>query len=125
MISAAVICLALNIYHEARGESLTGQLAVAQVTLNRSQNPAYPDEICEVVYQDHQFSWTSQEPPEKELASLALAIWIARETLEGSLPDPTDGATHFYSGTKTPHWAPSMEVTTRIGGHTFLKDTRS
>jgi spore germination cell wall hydrolase CwlJ-like protein len=125
MISAAVICLALNIYHEARGESLTGQIAVAQVTLNRSRDPAYPDEIYEVVYQDHQFSWTSQEPPEKELASLALAIWIARKTLVGSLPDPTDGATHFYSGTKTPYWAPSMEVTNRIGGHTFLKDTRS
>lgn len=121
MISAAVVCLALNIYHEARGESLTGQLAVAQVTLNRISDPRYPDEICEVVYQRRQFAWTQDPEPVDELGSFALALFVAQTALDPSAPDPTHGATHFYSG-PAPYWAPAMNVTNRIGGHTFLKE---
>ena len=54
-------CLALNIYHEARDESHDGQVAVAAVTLNRMQSASYPDTICGVVWQPHQFSWTRQQ----------------------------------------------------------------
>ncbi len=51
-------CLALNIYHEARGEDLLGQQLVAQVTMNRADHEGFPDTICGVVRQDRQFSWT-------------------------------------------------------------------
>ena len=51
MISAAVMCLALNLYHEARGESLAGNLAVGFVTMNRVADPRYPDTVCGVVKQ--------------------------------------------------------------------------
>ncbi|HIE75488.1 MAG TPA: cell wall hydrolase, partial [Gammaproteobacteria bacterium] len=57
-VSLEVGCLALNIYHEARGESHDGQVAVAAVTLNRMQSASYPDTVCGVVWQPHQFSWT-------------------------------------------------------------------
>ena len=74
-------CLALNIYHEAKGESELGQRAVAYVTLNRAHDPAYPDDICDVVYQavkkngvpvknQCQFSWycdgKDDEPTDEE-----------------------------------------------------------
>lgn len=121
MISAAVVCLALNIYHEARGESLTGQLAVAQVTLNRTEDPRYPSDVCEVVYEPHQFAWTQDPRPITEPGRLALALWIADLALREAAFDPTDGATHFYSGS-APYWVPAMEVTSQIGGHTFLKE---
>lgn len=55
-------CLAANLYFEARGEPLKGQLAVAKVTLNRVKSKQYPDSICAVVFQKHQFSWTKQQP---------------------------------------------------------------
>ena len=51
-------CLAMNIYHEARGERMEGQIAVAQVTLNRAAHEEWPSTICDVVYQPKQFSWT-------------------------------------------------------------------
>lgn len=51
-------CLALNIYHEARSESLLGQQLVAQVTINRAQHNGFPDTVCGVVRQAKQFSWT-------------------------------------------------------------------
>lgn len=54
-----VDCLAKNIYHEARGESELGQKAVAWVTLNRTENPSFPDTVCGVVLQSHQFSWVT------------------------------------------------------------------
>jgi len=53
-----VQCLALNIYHEARGEDMLGQELVAQVTMNRVFHSAYPDTVCGVVRQHRQFSWT-------------------------------------------------------------------
>src|SRR3954470_13990081 len=53
-------CLALNVYYEARGESLAGQYAVAEVTMNRKASLGYPKTVCEVVYQKAAFSWTAE-----------------------------------------------------------------
>ena len=54
-------CLALNVYYEARGESLAGQYAVAEVTMNRKSAARYPKTVCEVVYQKSAFSWTDDD----------------------------------------------------------------
>lgn len=59
--TADVICLAKNIYHEARGESLRGRKAVAQVTLNRVRTGKFGNDVCEVVYKPGQFSWTKSK----------------------------------------------------------------
>lgn len=53
-------CLAKNVYHEARGESWHGKMAVAIVTLNRTDHWRFPKTICKVVYQPGQFTWTQQ-----------------------------------------------------------------
>ena len=57
-ISKETQCLIDNVFHEARGESLKGQIMVASVTLSRVDDPRWPNTICEVVYQHRQFSWT-------------------------------------------------------------------
>lgn len=54
-------CLAVNIYHEARGEPEIGQMMVAFVTMNRVNDHRFPNDVCSVVYQPHQFSWTKHD----------------------------------------------------------------
>lgn len=57
ILEAALMCLSLNIYHEARGENLAGQRAIAQVTMNRANGKK--ENICNVVFSPKQFSWTN------------------------------------------------------------------
>ena len=61
-------CMTANIYHEARGESIKGQYAVAHVTMNRVHHEQFPDTVCEVVFQPKQFSWshTIDDPRPRE-----------------------------------------------------------
>ena len=51
ILETALICMALNIYHEARSESLVSQLAVSQVVINRVQDSRYPNSVCDVIKQ--------------------------------------------------------------------------
>ena len=119
-------CLAQNIYFEARGESLLGQEFVGWVTLNRVQNSDFPEEICTVVWQRGQFSWThdgkSDRPRNKE--SWAAAQQIAAQVLNsyGVDRDPTEGATYFHADTVKPSWAKRFERIVQIDGHIFYVD---
>jgi len=118
-------CLALNIYFESRGESSLGQKAVAWVTLNRTNSPEYPDDICDVVYDRGQFSWTrdkrSDDP--KDDNAWARALYIAYVILKTHKVsnDPTDGAVMFHTLNSKPSWRKSYVVTTKIDGHIFYK----
>lgn len=118
-----VACLAQNIYHEARGEDPVGQSAVAHVTLNRVNSPAYPDTVCGVVYQPRQFSWTAHAPLKvSEPAAFENATMVAIITLQGWSSDPTDGATHYFDHKRvTPGWSRVFETTRVIGGHKFMR----
>ena len=62
MIAEALFCLALNVYHEAKNQSLIGQIAVAQVVINRVHDDRYPNTICEVVEQGPTYSWKPDYP---------------------------------------------------------------
>lgn len=123
-----VACLALNIYHEARGEDEKGQAAVAHVTLNRAADPRYPDNICEVVTQRNsracQFSWVCLKSSWRayDRESFRKALSVALETLEGRWNDPTRGATYFISTRiGVPDWARRLRQTAVIGGHRFFR----
>lgn len=116
-----LLCLALNIYSEARGEDPEGQLAVAQVTMNRVEHPAYPDDVCAVVFQEDQFAWTKRPVSIEEPEAFIYSIRVASEVLLNRPPDLTDGATHFYSGNEPPDWASRLHLVGRIGNHTFFK----
>jgi len=115
-------CLALNIYHEARGESILGQIAVAQVTMNRVDHSYFPDTVCSVVWQRSQFSWTndgrSDEAADTERYEVAMNI--AETVYDREEDDPTNGAL-FYHATyiNAPSWTRQMEVATEIGVHVF------
>ena len=117
-------CLTEVIYREARGQSPAGQLAVGQVILNRANDPRFPPDICEVIYQRDarrcQFSWvckTRLPPPNPtEYASAARA---AVQVL-ANLPDLTRGAIYFHD-TSAPGW-PRLRQTARIDNHVFYRD---
>ena len=135
VLSTAALCLALNIYHEARGEPVIGQKAVAQVTMNRAGGD--PDKVCDVVFAPYQFSWAnpltlapSQEVrvqraeffmPKDETAWTVAKI-LAVRAIEGSLMDVVGNADHYYNPRKAnPRWARKMEPVARVGNHRFLQ----
>lgn len=119
-------CLAQNIYFESRGESRVGQEFVGWVTLNRVMNSDFPEEICKVVWQDSQFSWThdgkSDRPRDAE--AWATAQVIAEQVLlaYGVEQDPTEGATYFHATTVKPAWAKKFERVVQIDNHIFYVD---
>jgi len=127
--ASALDCLALNIYWEARAESRPGQVAVAEVTLNRVADPAFPDTVCAVVRQGEergrdlcQFSWhcdgLNDRP--RNPAAWQDALQLALLALTGRLPDPTDGALWFHSDQVHPDW-PELAPIVKIGSHIFYR----
>ena len=121
MIESALLCLALNIYHEARGEPLVGQHAVAHVTLNRARERG--QRICDVVFDPYQFSWTIKDPKVKDETAWRTALRVARTAYRaGPKADPTRGANHYHATYVRPRWAAGMAKTVRIGQHIFYVD---
>lgn len=126
------LCLARNIYFEARGESSPGQYAVAAVTLNRVREKRWPDGICGVVYQSKQFSWTISRPMSRPTVIDDRAAWqraaeVAVLSLVGLAPDYSRGATHYVAPKRLrrmPVWTASMAVSHRIDGHVFFSERR-
>ncbi len=117
-------CLALNVYHEARGENAEGQLAVARVTLNRVKSDLFPDSVCEVVWQPRQFSWTHDQHPDKpaDRKAWADALAIARSALDSHhQTTPLDKATYFHASNVWPHWAEEQILVRVIGNHLFYE----
>jgi N-acetylmuramoyl-L-alanine amidase len=118
-------CLALNIYHESRGEPLEGQLAVASVTLNRASDDRYPDNVCLVVWQDSQFSWTSDrnsdKPKDEKSWKIAQNVAMMVSSEYSPIIDVTDGATMFHAVGSKPRWRKRFEKTAQIGGHVFYR----
>jgi spore germination cell wall hydrolase CwlJ-like protein len=112
-----VTCLALNIYHEARGESIQGMQAVALVTRNRMR--VTDRNACEVVHSPYQFSWTIYKPKATDPKSYKLAEKIAIDVLTGKVSDLTGGATFYHHIDVNPHWAKKFIYRKTIGKHKF------
>jgi len=122
----AIETLALNMYHEARGESYGGLQMVGEVTLNRVESSRYPDTICEVVYQRKQFSWTHsvKDHTPYETDKWEESLEIAEALIEGDIEYFDNGATHFLNPNKVkkmPRWARQFEVVGKVGNHVFYK----
>lgn len=111
-------CLAEAIYHEARGESEIGKLAVAQVIINRTRLAKYPSTICGVVYQPGQFSWTKRA---RHIKSDINSFYIADKALSGNHRLIGFKATHFHNNQVNPRWR-GVEYYRTIGRHVFYKD---
>jgi hypothetical protein len=126
-------CLANAVYFEARGESVRGQIAVAQVVMNRVFSGYYPNDVCGVVYQNAhrhlacQFTFACDGIPDRitEPDAWARAKRISAATLDGVVWLPEIGkATHYHAYWVRPWWARTMRKLSRIGVHTFYRPKR-
>jgi len=127
-----VMCLAVAIFFEARGEPIDGQELVANVILNRVEHSSYPDTVCEVVNQPKQFSYTH------ELPSLGMSdnpldyntyhdrkAWeisksLAQETLDNGVVNPY--IIMYHNTSVEPYWSEYYEVSGVVGNHKFYRE---
>ncbi|TMH72967.1 MAG: cell wall hydrolase [Betaproteobacteria bacterium] len=117
----SVDCLARNVYYEARGESLAGQYAVAEVTMNRKASPRYPKTVCEVVYQKSAFSWTEDDVDAPVGAEWRRAAQIAEDVYYQRRPPALPGVLHYHATYVRPDWSKERERVARIGRHVFYR----
>ena len=126
-------CLADAVYFEARGEAVRGQIAVAQVVMNRAFSGYYPNTPCGVVYQNShrhlacQFTFACDGIRDvvKEPDMWDRARRIAKETLDGRLWLPEVGkSTHYHAYWVHPSWVREMKKQYRFGVHTFYRPRR-
>ena len=138
LLETALVCLALNTYHEAKNQSMIGQVATAQVVMNRVADSRYPNTVCEVVKQGPkykgsdvpvrhkcQFSWFcdgKSDEPRRDSKEWFKAKEYARIVLSGRIVlDVTEGATHYHATYVKPAWAKTKTRTTRIESHIFYR----
>jgi len=119
-----LLCLALNVYREARNQPIEGQLAVAHVTLNRYETDDLPT-ICDVVFKTGNFAWTKDPNVVKEWphdeAAWDMAQRVAHQALVDPAADPVKGSTYFHTVSTEPDWAPGLVRVGRIGDHVFYR----
>ena len=137
LLETALMCMAVNIYHEAGNQSMIGQMAVGQVVLNRVEDSRFPDTVCEVVKQavTHkktnkpvrwkcQFTWycdgKKDVPPEGDTWRNAQMVAYEMYYLYKDA-NITDGATHYHAFYVKPDWAKKFILKGRIGSHIFYK----
>jgi len=123
-------CLAEAIYFEARGEAVRGQIAVAQVVMNRAFSGFYPNTVCGVVYQNKhrhfacQFTFACDNNPDvvREPDMWERAKKIAKAMLDGQIWLPeVDKSTHYHAYYVRPSWVNEMKRMYKFGVHTFYR----
>jgi spore germination cell wall hydrolase CwlJ-like protein len=124
-------CLAEALYFEARGETIEGQFAVAEVILNRVESGKFPDTICGVVNQGSgngryrcQFTYTCDGKLEiiSEKKAWESVGKVAMLAIEGDVPDLTHGATFYHTTYVSPSWSRKFARTITIGEHHFYRE---
>jgi len=136
MMAEALMCLALNVYFEARSENMASQLAVSLVVMNRVEDHRFPDTVCQVVKQGItyknsgqpvpnkcQFSWWCDQRSDKPKNKQAWlkAQQVASIVLDGSMVDFTEGSTHYHAYYVYPSWRKTITKVTRIDSHIFYR----
>jgi spore germination cell wall hydrolase CwlJ-like protein len=124
-------CLARNIYYEAGNEPFEGKVAVAQVTLNRTESGLFPNDVCQVIYQKNkvyekvicQFSWycdraATVKPVHKEVYKESMEV-AKKVLLEGFRLPSLEHALYYHADYVNPGW--NKPKITKIGRHIFYK----
>ena len=136
-------CLADNVYHEARNQPAAGQMAVISVTINRVNDPRFPNTICEVVkegphrpsWKDEtvmipvrhrcQFSWYCDGKSDRinDMETYNNILLLTESVVSGSIKilDITEGATHYHADYVEPAWAKTKTKTIEIEDHIFYR----
>ena len=136
---SAIACLATAIYFEARGEPMVGQVAVAQVIVNRVYDERFPDTVCDVVKQGEYYTWNKSIPikyrcqfsfwcdgkPEvmRDETAKQWSYNVAESALAGLFYDTTSGATHYHADYVVPSWSKNsmFTKTVQINAHIFYR----
>lgn len=137
MLVEALVCLALNVYHEARDQPFIGQVAVAQVVMNRVYDDRFPNTVCEVVQEGPTYSWKPDFPVRHRCQfswycdgksdsahneeAWSMAMMIAHGVYYGNLDDFVEGSTHYHAHYVLPAWAESKTKVVRIADHIFYR----
>ena len=137
LLNTALVCLSLNIYHEARSQSYVAQLAVGQTVLNRVRDNRFPDSVCKVVKQGPtystglklpvrhkcQFSWwcDGKSDKVKDIEAWNIALHLSKDILTGRYSDLFEGITHYHADYVTPSWAAYKTFIVRIDNHLFYR----
>ena len=125
----ALECLTSAIYYEAGQESADGQRAVAQVVLNRVRHPAFPANVCGVVYEGStratgcQFTFTCDGSLNRQpmLGAWQRARSVAEAALAGYVYKPVGNATHYHADYVVPYWASTLTKNAVVGAHIFYR----
>jgi len=120
-VDSELSCLAGAVYFESKGEPLSGQLAVANVIINRTASGRFPSTICGVVKQPGQFSFLrgGEIPEIRSAAQYRTAMAIAQIAIDKEWDNPTPGALYFHARRVSPSWARPRVAT--IGNHIFFR----
>jgi len=136
MLEVSLMCLALNVYYEARNQSVEAQIAVSQVVMNRVSDPRFPNTVCNVIKQGvHSrvtgqplkwkchFSWycDGKKDTPLDLDAYRWAHVIARHVLSGNSGDLVQGATHYHAFYVSPKWRTRKTWIAQIGDHIFYR----
>ena len=122
-------CLSEALYFEARGEQIEGQIAVADVIINRKNSSKFPSTICGVVsegsHRRHacQFSYNCDGKLELiyDKKTYSRIVKLSSMILNGAFSDVTNGATFFHASEVSPSWSKKFKKTRKIGRHIFYK----
>jgi spore germination cell wall hydrolase CwlJ-like protein len=122
-------CLTQAVYYEARGETPSGQAAVAQVVLNRVRHPAFPKTICAVVFQGAysggtcQFSFACDGSIRRvrDQGAWRRAERVASRALDGAVVSQVGKATHFHTTSVAPEWGQRLMRVAQVGLHVFYR----
>ena len=132
-------CLALNSYYESRNQSIAGQIAVAQVVLNRVESPKFPNTICDVIYQGPTYTnWKGNEMPVRnrchfswwcdgksdipvDVRTYHKILDMLTDLVYSDTIDVTDGSTHYHADYVEPDWSKKLEKTVTIDDHIFYR----
>ena len=123
-------CLSEALYFEARGEQIEGQIAVADVIINRKNSSQFPGTICGVVsegaHKRHacQFSYNCDGKLELiyDKKTYRRIVKLSSMILNGAFSDVTNGATFFHASEVSPSWSKKFKMTRKIGRHIFYKN---
>lgn len=121
-LSRELNCLAAATYHEAKGETLNGQLAVARVIVARSKSGRFPDSYCGVVFQPSQFSFVrgnSLPTGARTARQWKTAVAVAQIAHEGTWRSPVEGALFFHAAYVSPGWR--LTRIARVDNHVFYR----
>lgn len=119
MFPSALTCLALVIYHEARGEPLPAQYAVAEATIRRAEDPRWPDTVCKVVFQPGQYKWARNKPPITEMDAWRKSFAIAEIVAKNHVGAATRCSDHFHDDSELPGWTAKMDLEVKVGRMMF------